>query len=346
MKAKYGKVDDALIQKMVQERMNMAMGQYYGASSDTKTVSNPPSDLDNPGFYPPREHLRITPTLYTIWEEEHNCFCCLGRIMFGKNYYTYFITITLIIIPTVCFLIFVADEIDYKLHSILTGIIFSMVIISLMRVHHTDPGYLPEGEVPDLNHHEMLSDGRKYCITCNIWRPPRAKHCKFCAACVRKFDHHCPWVGTCIGERNYHLFVQFLISTAIFAAYYFGVCVYRAIDMIKSYDDNDRDEEHLIQAMKDEPVTFIILVYAGFIFFSVGNLLVYHLHLICIGQTTNEAVKQTYRRKPNEYDRGCYQNWVDFLSTPQRPSHICRTIEQRDQLEQNLLRAEHDPSYI
>lgn len=342
MKPKYGKVDDALIQKMVQERMVYAMGSYQGeGSEDTKTVTNPPSDIDNPGFYPPRDHLQITPTLYTTWAQSHNIFCCDGRIMFGKNYWTYFLTMFLIVLPTTQFLIFVASEVDFTLHSCLTAVIFSLVVGSLMRVHHTDPGYLPEGNVPDLNHHEMLSDGRKYCITCHIWRPPRAKHCKFCAACVRKFDHHCPWVGTCIGERNYYLFVQFLLFTSIFAAYYLSVCVYRAIDVIKGYNDDERDEEHLFQAVQDEPATFIILLYSAFIFFSVGNLLVYHLHLICIGQTTNEAVKQTYRRKRNEYDKGCYQNWMDFLFTPQRRSHICRTETELRELEESLLRNEH-----
>jgi len=56
----------------------------------------------------------------------------------------------------------------------------------------------------------------RFCQTCNIFRGPSVSHCKKCDNCVENFDHHCPWLGNCIGKKNYFYFFIFLIFCNIF----------------------------------------------------------------------------------------------------------------------------------
>lgn len=49
-----------------------------------------------------------------------------------------------------------------------------------------------------------------------IVKPERSKHCEICGDCICVYDHHCPWVGNCIGARNYFAFFSFLLSMWLF----------------------------------------------------------------------------------------------------------------------------------
>lgn len=52
---------------------------------------------------------------------------------------------------------------------------------------------------------------KRYCDYCNIEQPYRTKHCRRCEACVAKYDHHCYFIGTCIGEQNLGRFYLMLL---------------------------------------------------------------------------------------------------------------------------------------
>ncbi|EPY28733.1 Zinc finger DHHC domain containing transmembrane protein [Strigomonas culicis] len=53
------------------------------------------------------------------------------------------------------------------------------------------------------------------CTTCMVPRPARSRHCRICDRCVRRYDHHCPWINNDVAEGNHRYFVSFLFCHAI-----------------------------------------------------------------------------------------------------------------------------------
>jgi hypothetical protein len=59
------------------------------------------------------------------------------------------------------------------------------------------------------------------CRLCLVYVSKGTRHCSICNKCVMGFDHHCIYLNTCIGSRNYPLFlglltcVILLISTQV-----------------------------------------------------------------------------------------------------------------------------------
>lgn len=115
----------------------------------------------------------------------------------------------------------------------------------------------------------------RYCRICNLYRPPtRTVHCYTCDNCVFGFDHHCIWLGTCIGGGNYTRFLTFLTILVTWNGFMAGSCVHH-ISTFKS-----------IQAI-------VILSYTCCLGSLVLYLYAYHLRLLFFNQTTHESLKNS-----------------------------------------------------
>jgi palmitoyltransferase ZDHHC9/14/18 len=75
-----------------------------------------------------------------------------------------------------------------------------------------------------------------YCYTCNILRPPRTSHCAECDNCIERFDHHCIWIGNCVGKRNYKYFFLFLMHLNLLGVYAIAICWYIISDKFKNIE--------------------------------------------------------------------------------------------------------------
>jgi hypothetical protein len=49
-----------------------------------------------------------------------------------------------------------------------------------------------------------------FCDVCGIYQPKGTAHCQYCNCCIDNLDHHCPWMGKCIGKKNMKYFQCFI----------------------------------------------------------------------------------------------------------------------------------------
>jgi DHHC palmitoyltransferase len=66
----------------------------------------------------------------------------------------------------------------------------------LLSAAYRDAGIVRDGR---LNVPDPVPRNFRWCETCNYHQPPTTLHCPDCNACVLGFDHHCVWMGNCVG---------------------------------------------------------------------------------------------------------------------------------------------------
>ncbi|CAN1295813.1 Probable protein S-acyltransferase 7 [Linum perenne] len=184
----------------------------------------PPPQRSDPGSA--QTDLRV----YQTWKGS-NIFFLNGRFIFGPDVRSLALTIFLIVAPVAVFCVFVARKLmddfpnDWGISITVAAVVFTVYDLCLLLLTSgRDPGIIPRnahppepegfegsadvgsGQTPQLRLpriKEVEVNGMtvrvKYCDTCMLYRPPRCSHCSICNNCVERFDHHCPWVGQCIG---------------------------------------------------------------------------------------------------------------------------------------------------
>ena len=110
----------------------------------------------------------------------------------------------------------------------------------------------------------------------------KTKHCGQCNRCVNVFDHHCEWLGNCVGASNYKWFILQLI---------FGFLVVLVHNMVNI--TNLRPSVGMSQ--------MVIYFFNALPLLFFTHLLCLHIYLYCTNQTTYEYLKKE-QLKENEED--------------------------------------------
>lgn len=180
------------------------------------------------------------------------------------------------------------------MYSIVNGTLFNtlafLALASHLRAMCTDPGAVPKGNATkEYIESLQLKPGQVVykCPKCCSIKPDRAHHCSVCKRCIRKMDHHCPWVNNCVGENNQKYFVLFTMYIALTSLHALVMVVF-----------------HFLYCFEDDwtkcstfspPATVILLIllcFEGLLFLIFTSVMFgTQVHSICTDETGIERLK-------------------------------------------------------
>lgn len=262
--------------------------------------------------------------------------CLGGRFVAGQLWSNSVSTISMTLLPALWYFNRLLPQILPPPHRVLDSCIGKVqvvlgvtILITFALSSFTNPGVVPRNEqIPrELSANYLDVSGKplhrflringitvkqKFCMTCLVFRPPRSKHCSICDNCVLRFDHHCTWLGNCVGLHNYRYFVVLIYSATIFLI----MCIYATFRLfdkrtLAMYGPQGDFLDWLYTVTGDPyPVCFII--YCFFLVIAVLLLSVYHTVISLQNLTTNEHVKNYYRDNPFDFGpmKNCRQIYL------------------------------------
>ncbi|XP_060706282.1 palmitoyltransferase ZDHHC3 isoform X2 [Hemiscyllium ocellatum] len=223
-----------------------------------------------------------------IWFIKDGCGLACAIVTWMLIFYAEFVVIFVMLVP--------AKDL---LYSIINGIIFNtlafLALASHSRAMLTDPGAVPKGNATkEFIESLQLKPGQVVykCPKCCSIKPERAHHCSVCKRCIRKMDHHCPWVNNCVGENNQKYFVLFTMYIALISLH--------ALIMVCFHFLYCFEEEWTKCSSFSPPSTVILLILLCFegLLFLIFTAVMFgtQVHSICSDETGIEQLKKEERR--------------------------------------------------
>ncbi|XP_036837553.1 palmitoyltransferase ZDHHC7-like [Oncorhynchus mykiss] len=179
-------------------------------------------------------------------------------------------------------------------YSVINGALFNFLVVmalaSHLRAMLSDPGAVPKGNATkEYTDSLQLKPGEVIykCPKCCSIKPQRAHHCSICKRCIRKMDHHCPWVNNCVGEKNQRFFVLFTMYIALISVYALCLSFLQFYSCVKDQWNECTDFSPPVAMM-----LMIFLCLEAFLFLTFTVVMFgTQIHSICNDETEIERLK-------------------------------------------------------
>ncbi|EDR27947.1 palmitoyltransferase swf1, putative [Entamoeba dispar SAW760] len=210
----------------------------------------------------------------------------------------------------------------------------------------TPPGYIKKSTLKVYQNRypydNILYKKESNCEYCHLEKIPRSKHCKICGKCVARFDHHCPWINQCVGEKNCKYFLFFLLSMSISLL----IVTYYCVVAIKYFmEDHNMTGKHpaivtptttipldlsltLIILFNYMRYTIMMVVLCFVMGIAVLCFFLNQLYIIYKGYTTYEKIK--WDRMYDQYHQ--YLNELDDMTEEQKKDNPLEEVVNPDSL--------------
>lgn len=199
-------------------------------------------------------------------------------------------------------------------------------------INHNSPSnfLFPEEYTEDNSKDDLfIEPNRNYirsCYKCGAIKYPRTHHCSICNKCILNMDHHCPWIGQCVGLYNRRYFILFLVwsflSCLLISIYSIPmfIILLSSLSGISYYSD----------ASLYDNITFQGLLFTSVLSISfslgTGTLLFFHIYLLITNQSTIEYHQNLFSKNTeqngsriNQFDKGLYDNVKEIMGTNRFP---------------------------
>ncbi|XP_023581980.1 palmitoyltransferase ZDHHC3 isoform X2 [Trichechus manatus latirostris] len=256
----------------------------------------------------------------TMWFIRDGCGIACAIVTWFLVLYAEFVVLFVMLIPSR----------DY-VYSVINGIVFNLLaflaLASHCRAMLTDPGAVPKGNATkEFIESLQLKPGQVVykCPKCCSIKPDRAHHCSVCKRCIRKMDHHCPWVNNCVGENNQKYFVLFTMYIALISLH--------ALIMVGFHFLHCFEEDWTKCSSFSPPTTVILLIllcFEGLLFLIFTSVMFgTQVHSICTDETGIERLKRKHQPRERtgswktvkETFGGNFSlNWFNPFSRPCQP---------------------------